>query len=310
MNKEISAMASNTITSPTPATRAIGTDIRTGTVTSRDGTTIGYLELGRGPSLILLHGAMVSARSFTRLAEALADSHTVVVPDRRGRGLSGPFGGGYSIDKEIEDLDALVTRTGATDFFGVSAGALIGLRAALSHPAMRRLALYEPALSVDGSFVPSSTRMDRELANGDIAAALITGMKETRIGPPIFNVMPRRLLESITNKSMRDEDRKAAPGDVTMRMLAPTLHYDIELIHEMSGTLDDYRAVRASVLLLGGSKSPAWAGVALDALERVLPAVTRVEFPGLDHGGVTNPSTTNRASDPELVAQELSRFFA
>jgi pimeloyl-ACP methyl ester carboxylesterase len=302
-------MTSSTITSPATESREVEADVRTGTVISRDGTTIGYLELGRGPSLILLHGAMVSARSFTRLAKALADAHTVYVPDRRGRGLSGPFGDGYSIEKEIEDLDALLARSGAHDFFGVSAGALIGLRAALSHPAMSRLALYEPALSVDGSFAPSSTRMDREIADGDIAGALITGMKETQIGPPIFDVMPRPLLEAITRKSMKDEERKAAPGDVTMRMLAPTLHYDIELIQEMNGTLDSYRDVHASVLLLGGDKSPAWTRVALGALERVLPTVKRVEFPGLDHGGVTNPSDTNRASDPEMVAKALSRFF-
>ena len=63
-----------------------------GSVTSKDGTTIGYRQLGQGPGLVVLHGAMESAQSHTQLAVALASSFTVYLPDRRGRGLSGPFG--------------------------------------------------------------------------------------------------------------------------------------------------------------------------------------------------------------------------
>ncbi len=95
-----------------------------------------------------------------------------------------------------------------------------------------------------------------------------------------------------------------------MRMLTPTLHYDFQLVAEMAETPENFRAVRAEVLLLGGSKSPAWLKVALDALEKVLPRAKRIEFPGLDHGGSSDVSSTNRSGKPELVAQELRRFFA
>jgi hypothetical protein len=64
------------------------------------------------------------------------------------------------------------------------------------------------------------------------------------------------------------------------------------------------------VLLLGGSKSPAYLKTALDALENVLPHVQRIEFPGLDHGGSSDASNTNRGGKPELVAQALRQFFA
>ena len=109
---------------------------------------------------------------------------------------------------------------------------------------------------------------------------------------------------------MKSEEQKARAGDVTMRVLAPTLHYDFQLVAEMAETLENYRAVRAEVLLLGGSKSPAWLKVALDALEKVLPRAKRIEFPGLDHGGSSDVSSTNRSGKPELVAQELRGFFA
>ncbi len=62
----------------------------TGSVSSADGTTIGYLQVGHGPAVVILHGSNESARSHTQLALALADAFTVYLPDRRGRGQSGP----------------------------------------------------------------------------------------------------------------------------------------------------------------------------------------------------------------------------
>jgi len=65
-------------------------EMTTGSVLSKDGTRIGYLQVGQGPAAVLLHGSNESARSHTQLALALADAFTVYLPDRRGRGLSGP----------------------------------------------------------------------------------------------------------------------------------------------------------------------------------------------------------------------------
>ena len=284
----------------------------TGTVTSQDGTTIGYRQLGHGPGVVVLHGAMESAQSHMQLAEALADAFTVYLPDRRGRGTSGPFGAHYSIQTEVDDLHALLSKTGAHNVFGVSAGGLIALQAALTLPAaIHTAALYEPALivnhSISTAFLP---RYDREMAKGKIAAALVTGMKGAQMGPPILNVMPRWLLESFSKTGMAQEDKTARPGDVTMRMLAPTLHYDFTLVAEMAETLERFRAVQADVLLLGGSKSPRYLKAALDALEKVLPHVQRIEFPGLDHGGSSDLSKTNRSGKPKLVAQTLRPFFS
>jgi pimeloyl-ACP methyl ester carboxylesterase len=283
----------------------------TGFVTSQDGTTIGYRQLGHGPGIVILHGAMESAASHMQLAAALADVFTVYLPDRRGRGLSGPYGEDYSIQKETDDLDALLTKTGAHYVFGVSAGGLICLQAALTLPTIRKVALYEPALIVNHSISTAFlTRYDRELAQGKVAAALVTGMKGAQMGPAFLNVMPRWLLESFSSKAMAQEDKTAKPGDVTMRKLAPTLHYDFHLVAQMAETLERFRAVHTDVLLLGGSKSPAYLKTALDALENVLPHVQRIEFPGLDHGGSSDASNTNRGGKPELVAQALRQFFA
>src|SRR5690242_13812505 len=120
----------------------------TNTVTSQDGTVIKYLQLGHGPGVVLLHGAMESARSHMLLAEGLADAFTVYLPERRGHSLKDVQGKTYSMQKEVEDLDALLAQSDTHYVFGVSAGGLIALQAALTLPAIHKVAVYEPALIV------------------------------------------------------------------------------------------------------------------------------------------------------------------
>ena len=100
------------------------------TVASRDGTEIGYYTTGQGPAVVVLHGSMESARSHTLFAEALADEFTVYLPDRRGRGLSGPHRPDHNVRTEIEDLEAVLDAAGAQRAFGVSAGGAVVLEAA------------------------------------------------------------------------------------------------------------------------------------------------------------------------------------
>jgi hypothetical protein len=127
------------------------------------------------------------------------------------------------------------------------------------------------------------------------------------MGPPVLNLVPRPLLELLPKLMTASEDKKAKPDDVTMTMLASTLHDDFQLSVETAGTLASFNAIRAGTLLLGGSKSPTYFKVALDALEHLLPNASRIEFTGLNHGASGN---TNRGGKPDRVAQELRGFFA
>src|SRR5262245_46083806 len=77
---------------PMSLTHTTSSDVTLGTVTSADGTLIGYRQLGSGPAVVVVSGAMISSKSHLGLARALSDSFTVYLPDRRGRGRSGPYG--------------------------------------------------------------------------------------------------------------------------------------------------------------------------------------------------------------------------
>jgi pimeloyl-ACP methyl ester carboxylesterase len=260
---------------------------------------------------VLLHGSNESARSHTQLALALADAFTVYLPDRRGRGLSGPHRPDHGVRTEVEDLQAVLAGCGAQKVFGVSIGALIALEAARAQPAIRQIAAYEPALLLAMTrYTGWVRRFDREMAQGKVAAALITSLYGLDLAPPAFKLMGRRLAEALTNRAMSSEDKKATGDTVTMRQLAPTLRYEGLLLAETAGTIGAFAEVAAEVLLLGGDmKRPAFIRPAVDALARTLPHNRRVRFPGLEHGGSADVGPTNRGGKPEVVAPAIRSFF-
>ncbi|GII31532.1 alpha/beta fold hydrolase [Planotetraspora mira] len=271
-----------------------------GQVRSGDGTAIGYRRVGRGPGLILMHGGMLAAQHLMKLAGALSDDFTVHVPDRRGRGLSGPHGDDFGVTREVEDLQALVAETEATRVFGLSSGALVALRTALVMPEIDRLALYEPPLSLAGS-VPMDwvPRYDREVAAGKIGSALVTVMKGLG-AEPVFVRVPRFVLVPLMafGSGLR---RDLPEDDVPVAELVPTQHYDMHIIREVADTLEDYATLRASVLLLGGTRSPAYFDAALQRLAAVVPHARSITLPGVGHSAPDD--------DPLVVAQALRDFF-
>ncbi len=279
----------------------------TGSITAPDGTRLGYYRLGRGPGVLLVQGTMGTAEHFRQLAKALADTFTVYVPDRRGRGLSDAGGGDYGTHKEVEDLGALLKQTGARNVFGLSSGAIITLQAALSLPGLDKVCVYEPPLFAPGALTAAVARFEQEMAQGRVAAALVTAMQAAQMGPPIFNVLPRWLLEQLTRLAMKQEAKKPQGGYPPMEALAQTLHNDLKVVVEMSGPLERFSAIGQEVLLLGGSQSPAYLKAGLDGLEKVLPRTKRVVLAGLGHAA---PWNADRGGQPARVAAALGKFFA
>ncbi len=275
---------------------------------STGGRVVGYRRLGHGPGVLVVHGGMSSGYNHTQMAEAMADEFTVYLVDRRGRGLSSPIGKADNIDTDVEDIDALLAQTGAHFIFGLSAGAIICLESALKLPAVHKAAIFEPPLFVGDLRTPSQAffRFECEMAKGEIAAALVTAMKASQMGPRILNLVPRRALEWLANVMMKAEDKNPPSGYETTRTLAATMHHDMQLVVDMAGEVDRFKSIGGKVLLLGGGKSPRYLRHDLDELQARLPGAQRVELAGLGHAASWN---SDRGGAPERVASELKRFF-
>jgi pimeloyl-ACP methyl ester carboxylesterase len=114
-------------------------------ITSKDGTEIAYEKRGQEPTIILIDGAL-SYRSFGPMPEVanfLASDFTVVTYDWRGRECSDHKP--YSVEREIEDLEALVDLVGGFAYlYGISSGACLALETASKLcNKIKRLAIYE-----------------------------------------------------------------------------------------------------------------------------------------------------------------------
>src|SRR2546428_4236695 len=118
-------------------------------VISKDGTPIAFDQSGQGPPIILVVGAFNDSSTGAPLAAQLSEHFTVFNYDRRGRGASGDTTP-YAIQREIEDLAALITEAGgSSSVFGYSSGAVLTLKAAASGLAISRLALDDRPVVVE-----------------------------------------------------------------------------------------------------------------------------------------------------------------
>ncbi len=118
-------------------------------VISADGTSIAFDRLGDGQPVIVVGGILCDRAKTRPLAEELAKHFTVINYDRRGRGDSGDTAP-YAIEREIEDLRALVAEVGGTaSVYGHSSGAGLVLHAAADGLPAPKVVLHEPPYAPD-----------------------------------------------------------------------------------------------------------------------------------------------------------------
>ncbi|PVU83442.1 alpha/beta hydrolase [Cellulomonas sp. WB94] len=275
-------------------------------ITSTDGTALRVHSIGAGPGLVVVHGAMQSGTSQLELARLLADTRTVHLLDRRGRGGSAPATGTAI---EVEDLRAVLVATGAHDVLGISSGAIIAARAALAGGEIRRLALFEPPLAIGGSVrLDLLPRFDAALDAGDVPRALAVAMRLAEMGPPWMFRLPTALLAAASRRMLAADDRATmAEGRAHVRELAYALRADFAVVRENADRLEELAAIDVPTLLLDGSATRPYLRAAVVGLARVVPGARHVELAGLTHSATQDRAERGR---PELVAPALREFFA
>ncbi|MCX4818006.1 alpha/beta hydrolase [Streptomyces sp. NBC_01239] len=105
---------------------------------------------GSGPVLVLLNGWPQTSRAWARVMPALAQDHTVVVPDLRGTGDSDRPEGGYAKTNQADDIRGLLTSlklTGPVAVAGHDIGSMVAFAWAAAHPVdISRLILVDSLL--------------------------------------------------------------------------------------------------------------------------------------------------------------------
>jgi pimeloyl-ACP methyl ester carboxylesterase len=264
------------------------------TISSPDGTKIAYDQQGEGPILILVDGALtVHSAGSGELAKLLAPHFTVIGFDRRGRGESGDTLP-YAIDREIDDIEALIDHAGASAgiaspafLYGHSSGGPLAMRAAIRLGGkVAKLAMYEAPYNTDPSAQESWSQylaeLDRALAEGRGGDAIALFMRF--VGTPAEQV----------------EGMRQAPFWPRLESIAPTLAYDHAAILGESWSVPTALAARVAVptLVMAGTASLPFMPGAARTLAEAIPHAKLQALEGQTH-----------EVNPNALAPVLVNFF-
>lgn len=278
-----------------------------GAVTSCDGTFIGYHVMGQGPGVVLVQGAMGTAYNYEQLSCILAKDFTVFRPDRRGRGMSPKtYNPEHTIGRDVEDLAALLEKTGDRFVFGLSSGAMIVLESLRLRLSIDKAIAYEPPFYFAGMAHPMIARFNRQIEDGQSAAALATAFRIVGLGPPVMRYVPDLVLRIMTSRLLRSDKSRGPDPYAGLAELLPAMRYDFADVGGMDGKLMSLRAIQTPLLLLRGDRSPAYLKAAASAVKAVVQGAELRELEGLDHSG---PWNIDRGGNPEPVARALINFF-
>jgi pimeloyl-ACP methyl ester carboxylesterase len=138
-----------------------------------DGVKVRYLDEGKGPAVLFLHGYGASLDSWRIIAPKLVDSHRIVAVDLKGFGYTSRPAGDYSPAAQARMVWSVLDQRGVKSVAIVahSWGASVALAMTLAQPErVRRLALY--SAFVYEAQVPSFFLWSRARVLGEVLFGL------------------------------------------------------------------------------------------------------------------------------------------
>jgi pimeloyl-ACP methyl ester carboxylesterase len=228
---------------------------------SADGTPIAYRASGDGEPIVFVHGAGTSGADWLFVLPHLRDRFTVVTMDRRGRGDSGD-GPEYAIDREAEDVLAVLDAVDAEMLVGHSYGAMCSILAVQRTDRLRRLVLYEPPIGVTER---RARGLDALVERGDTDAALEGFLRAAGA--------PDDQLDAI----------RSSPAWPVLLDAVPTLPRELRVAASWRNPAGPIE-VPALYLLGGDTDDPVYLD-GLDELLAAFPDLRRETLPGQQHVG-------------------------
>jgi pimeloyl-ACP methyl ester carboxylesterase len=252
-------------------------------VVSADGTVIGYETLGSGPPMLLVHGGTATKLRWAPVQERLAERYTLHMMDRRGRGLSTAEAEAYDIQREGEDVAAVLAAIGEGVYVvGHSFGGLCTLEAALITDRIGRIVLYEPPMRTPGLHVVPSGALAALRAMTDPSEVLETFYREAL-------ELPQAAIDGMKGTEMWHA-RVAA---------AFTIVRELDQVEAFTAT-ERLAKITVPVRMLLGTESTTFIRAATAACASQIPGTTIVALQGQAHQAID--------SDPDQFVTKVFAF--
>ncbi len=239
-----------------------------------------YLDLGKGPTILCLHGSLNDFRAWAPVLKPFSAKHRLIVPSFRHYfpehwdGNNGTF----TIDQHVADIIDFIEKLqiGPVNLVGHSRGGHIAFRLAEQRPDLiEKLVLAEPGGTLDASLDPDA---NDPLADGGPRAYASTAAALLRAGD--FEGGVRAFVDGVNGPGAWE---KLPPADQQMREdNAFTL-----LAQEHEGrrpfALREAAAILVPTLFIGGGDTKGLLPKVLNALATHVPNARKVTIPNAGH---------------------------
>jgi pimeloyl-ACP methyl ester carboxylesterase len=261
---------------------------------SANGTTLAYVDEGRGSPVVFVHGAFSDHRVWTSQRSVVAVAYRFIALDQRyfGANAWSDEGANFAQTTHVEDLAAFIKRLDIAPAFlvGRSYGAGVALALAVRHPELvRGLFLNEP-------LVPSllTDPADQQIVND-----------ERKTAAPVREAAKAGHLAEATKLFF---DWVNAPGDFdALTSAARAMHLDnartvpltLNAPPPVPITCAQAGQIKVPVVITMGQFTRPFFRVLAEGAQRCIPRSRLVVIPGARHGAPTqNPGAFNE----ELLA--------
>ncbi len=257
-----------------------------------DGKNLGYIKIGNGPGLLIVHGTFRQASNYLKMAEYLKANYTVYIMERRGRNES-EYNGDYTIEQANSDIDLMVKSFNIKYIFGHSFGAVNTLAYSLNNE-LEKIIVFEP-VKLNLMNLSWLERFGKGLNSNNLASAFLIFLKGMEMGgniEKIPNFIPLTLLKlALLNKKVKNSFS-----------LLKTVPNDFKCIETFEITNPNYSTIDNEVLLISTSKTPNYIKESCKEFENKLHNTKHITLEGIGHNGPDE-------EDPKLVADVVLKYL-
>lgn len=247
--------------------------------------------------VVIVHGTLVTDSLYWPFARTLSSllGRAVHCYNRRGRGHSAPQPPDYSVETEVADLAAVLSKTGSSDVVAHSYGGFVALNA-VRGASINRLVTYDAAVSLSGNLHGRwRPELEQAVTAGQLDHAwahLVQGLRTA--GPISYLPMGALRMLSIISAQTRLGSE--------MRSLLPTAVNEMRAVLAVDATLRDFSGLQTPTLMLSGGWSPSYFAETGRVLAGAVPAIDFALVPLQFHEGPLRPG--------KRLATRIARFLS
>jgi 3-oxoadipate enol-lactonase len=264
------------------------------TIQVKSASTLGYVDIGRGLPIILIHGLFLDHTAFAEQIEAFKSRYRIIAIDIHGHGASSELDRSMSLDEMAEDFFDLVQKLGIKQAIwgGVSLGGMTSLRIAIQHPeALLGLLLLntnagkgagKKVPSVEGLNAPLTMRFlwHTQFLKNKVLEAGLFGRTTLATNPDLQRIWVEKM-KPISSKSLKNT---------------------IEAVLSASSILDRLSSIHVPTIVAGGDEDTALPLSASQAIHQQIGNSTYVEIEQCGHSSsIEQPKKVNQFLEQLLL---------